>query len=399
MSRKSKIIVVIVIIAALALLFGGKNLWDGAGEGEHMGISLEPAIDSINIKWKKQDDVQFFEVYRVDITVTEEGYYPAFDDYEKIATVPGDEKSCEDTDVETGRTYGYAVSGFYRSFGHTKQVCTSYIEDDVTYEVAGLAKPVLLNNGEGENYENSKDEIHLYLGAYSGIEPEGVELYREGSKDDDFAQIDCQLENGCEIQDDSVVPLETYTYKARTFVEEKGQKTYSPYSDEVTIRAVNLIADYDVDVIESAKDTFAIKVTSGKFNGPTAFNTEMPAQYFVQKTKKRTECTFAATLIGCSKSSGGDKIQWEDVPKKGVKIKAGESIYLQYKLSAWEGYCDEGTDQHADIYFGGSDAYESIIVMDGIDSGGVEYVGSGYGDTVMNLDLVTGEGDAYCNFD
>ena len=393
------IVTIIVLIAAAVILFGGKSFWDGAGSGEHIGISTEPTLDSINIKWKKQDDVQFFEVYRVDITDTEEGYYPAFDEYEKIATVLGDEKSYDDTDVETGRTYGYVVSGFYRSFGHTKQVCTSYIEDDVTYEVAGLAKPVLLNNGEGENYENSKDELHLYLEAYSGVEPEGVELYRKGSKDEDFALIDCELEDGCEITDDSVTPGETYNYKARTFVTEKGEKTYSPFSDELTISAVNLFADYDVKVLGSKGDTFAIEVTSRAYNGITSFDASMPAQYSVQKDKKSGRNVFAASLTGFCKSYSGDKTEWQDVPKKGVKIKAGESVCLQYKLSIWEGYVDDENEISEDVYFGGSDAVESYLTMDGSDSGGAKYYGSGAGVTVMGIDLVKGTGHAYCDFD
>jgi len=396
-TKPKRILTIVVLAAAAVLLFGGLY-WDN-GTSEHIGITAQSAVDSITIKWKKQENVQYFEVYRADITDQEEYVFPGRDAYEKIATVLGDENSYIDADVEKGHTYGYAVSGFHRSFGHSKEICTSFIEDDVAYETVGPAKPGLLNDGEGENYENSKDALHLYLTVYNGTEPTGIEIYRKSSTDKDFVKINCTIKNGCEILDDSVTPGETYTYKARTYVEEQGDRVYSPFSDELTIPAVNLIAGYEVEVAGGAGDTFAIRVTSDAYNGDTAFDAKMPAQYFVQKTKKRTEYTFAAKLIGCSKSSSGDKIKWEDVPKKGVKIKAGESIYLQYKLSAWEGYCDEGTDKNADIYFGGSDAYESIIVMDGIDSGGVEYVGSGYGDTVMNLDLVTGEGDAYCNFD
>ena len=395
---KSKRILTIVVLAAAAVLLFGGLYWD-KGTGEHIGITTQSAVDSITIKWKKQENVQYFEVYRADITDQKEYVFPGRDAYEKIATVLGDEKSYKDTEVEAGHTYGYAVSGFHRSFGHSKEICTSFIEDDVTYETVGPAKPGLLNDGEGENYENSKEALHLYLAVYNGTEPTGIEIYRKSSTDKDFVKINCAIKNGCEILDDSVTPGETYTYKARTYVEEQGDRVYSPFSDEVTIPAVNLIAGYEVEVAGSAGDTFVIRVTSDGYNGDTAFDATMPAQYCVQKDKKSGEHIFAATLTGYSKSFSADKTDWQAVPKKGVRIKAGESIYLQYKLSKWEGYADDPEETKAEPFFGGSDAEESLLSMNGDDSGGAEYFGSGTGFTVMILDFVSGEGKAYCEFD
>ena len=116
---KSKRILTIVVLAAAAVLLFGGLYWD-SGTGEHIGITAQSAVDSITIKWKKQENVQYFEVYRADITDQEEYVVPGRDAYEKIATVLGNEKSYMDTDVEKGHTYGYAVSGFHRSFGHSK---------------------------------------------------------------------------------------------------------------------------------------------------------------------------------------------------------------------------------------------------------------------------------------
>ena len=157
------------------------------------------------------------------------------------------------------------------------------------------------------------------------------------------------------------------------------------------------MAHYDVKVIDRTKRTFAIQVTSGAFNGVTTFDSQFWAKYTVQKDKQNKANVFSAYLIGYQKQEDGDG-QWQDIPKKGVRIKAGESILLKYKLTAFEGY-DENADPDTEVFFGGSDAVISELFMDQTESGGATYHGSGNGTTIMTLNLVSGKGKAYCDYD
>ena len=406
-----RIAVIILIIIAAALLFGG-HFGFGSGDAEHIGITTEAATDSITIGWKQQDDVQYYEVYRIDFGQDGVDGYPAFEEYENIAYVNGDKKSYKDADVETGHTYGYVVAGYRKSFGHVKQVCTSYIADDVTYEVAGPVKPGLFNDGYGENHTNSKDKLYLYLENYGGTDFDGLELYRK-SEGDEYEKIRLHfLKNSKnEILDKTVTPGETYTYKVRAYTKRGDKKVYAADSDEVTIPAVNFEGKYDVEVVGSTEDAFAIKVTSAAYNGLTVFDTSMPAKYTVQKKSKGKKYVFGATLVGYSKGSAanamglaGDTIgieddaAWLDIPEKGVRLKEKKSVYLKYTLSKWEG-TDEEADTDAEVFFDGSDAAQSSLFMDGDEGGGAEYHGSGLGQTIMKLDLIEGEGSAYCDWD
>ena len=390
----------LIIIAGLLIIAGGCVAFGYHNDNvKHIGFSTDPTFDSIAIKWKQQHNVQYYDIYRLDITDTvDKAIYPPLEEYEVIASVDGDSHSYKDSDVQSGHVYAYEITGFRKGFFHPKQVCTSYIEDSNTYEMSGLMKPALLNNGDGENYENSKDKIYLYMEYYGGMEPEGVELYRKGTGDANFKKIDFKgLDSRQEMLDDTVIPGETYTYKIRTTLHYHGEKKYSPYSDEITIPAVNFVAHYDVKVIDRTKRTFAIQVTSGAFNGVTTFDSQFWAKYTVQKDKQNKANVFSAYLIGYQKQEDGDG-QWQDIPKKGVRIKAGESILLKYKLTAFEGY-DENADPDTEVFFGGSDAVISELFMDQTESGGATYQGSGNGTTIMTLNLVSGKGKAYCDYD
>ena len=386
-----KISAILMIIAAAVVLFGGCGLFHNDSAEKHIGFSTEAAVDSITLKWKKQDDIDYYEIYRTDIS---EGVYNGDEtslrskDYENIAQVNGDQRVYRDTDVISGHTYAYVVSGFHKSFGHVKQVCTSFIEDNITYETAGLSKPGLLNNGDGENYENSKNSIYLYCEVYDGIDPDGTEVYRKSNTDPDYKKIKCKyLDSEKEILDDTVTPGETYTYKARTYAEQDGRKYFSPDSDEVTIPAVNFSADYDVETVDITESMLIIKVMSAAGNGVTSFDAGMPARFTVKKDSQREGRCFSAKLIGWSKTSSATNEQWNDVPKNGVQIRAGESIFLKYQLSAW----DDG-----DVSI---NEPECALFMDNTDWGGAKYDGSGRGTTIMTLDLLTGKGTAYCDWD
>lgn len=389
------IVAIIVVVVLCAVCIG----WPNAGNSETlMWLSTESAIDSITLSWDERDGIGYYEIFRTDISGTDYGnedVVPDLKDYELIAEVDGATSSYTDEDVETGHTYGYAVTGFSGLFGFTKEVCTTYEQGSITYETAGPGKPGLLNNGDGENYENSKDCIYLYVESYEGMDPDGVELYRKGSADADFEVIGfTRQDSDKEIKDDTVEPGETYTYRARTFVNQDDRKVHSPYSDEITIPAVNFSAEYSIETISSTDDTFVIRVTSGEYNGETVFDSDMPAKYTVQKDENGAVSVFSAILIAYS----NDNDSWQDVPEEGVSIDAGDCIFLKYKLSAYDGY-DENADPEAEVFFGGNEAVQSELFMDETDCGGAKYFGSGSGCTIMTLDLVTGEGKAYLDWD
>lgn len=396
--NKRSVIILIIVIALLIILAGYFATDKSRDEEGLMSLYMDTAVDSITLNWEGHEKASNYEIYRIDIS---EGAYangdifPKWNEYRLIACVNGDIKSYSDNDVQEGHTYAYAVSGYYEKFGGEKQVCTTYEENSIIYETVGPGKPRLLNHGNGENYENSKDNIYLYVESYTGLEPDGVALYRKSEQQENFEEIGFkQLDSQFEILDDSVKPGETYTYKARTFVKENGKIVHSPYSDEITIPAVNFSAEYEVKTIEYMEDIFVIQVSSSENNGTTVFEPTMPAKYTVQKDKQSITNVFCATLTSCSTNHH----QWKEIPKEGVCLNAGECIYLKYKLSAYEGY-DENANLDEEIFFGGDEALVSVLFMDETDWGGAKYYGSGSGCTVMTLDLTTGKGNAYCDWD
>lgn len=383
----------IVVLAGIVFFAGG---FSGDKGGEYIGFSTQPSFDSIQMKWKQRDDVHYYEISRAEVTFDAEGEAVTLprDAYEPVKTVAGDKRRYTDRDVETGHTYAYVVEGYKKSFGHLKCVCTTYEDGSIEYETAGLGRPALLNNGEGENHTNSKDKIYLYVQCYTGVEPTGGILYRKGSDEDKYRVIDYKLlskegfSSGCEILDDTVTPGVTYRYKIRTTAEDKEKSYQSPKSTAIRIPAVNFDARYDVQAMteEGFAKAFVIRVSSDAYNGTTLF-TDEAAQYQVRYTDPETKQDVSAVFDAALQESSVDGQTWQAV-KKRVRLTAGSTIYLKYALS--------GEDTP---YFGSNTAAESVLSMDGYESGGAVYEGSGCGATMMTLDLVKEAGEACCDFD
>lgn len=412
-------IAAVILMAAIAifLLSWYFDFGEDDSAPEYMSFTTISAMDSMTLEWKQHDDVQYYEIFRKDITddFVEDDVSVSRDQYTRLDMVEDGQHKYTDRNVEFGHCYAYVIDGYHKSFGRIKHICSSYEDGSVEYDTVGLAKPELLNNGEGENHENSKSKIFLYLQCIGGLEPTGAVLYRKSSEDDTYKTVDYKIlgdgkiNSGCELLDKTVKPGETYTYKIRTSIEEGGQTYYSQDSRTVTIPAVNFKATYEVKAMteawsgdeEAAKDhTFVIEVTSEEDNGDTVFIKKPKALYRVSKDKEGKKlCDFNAKLVGYSTEYAEDQTQWESVPKEGVTLPAGENLYLQYELSQAKESPDDSVETPAELFFGGDEAACSKLIMDGDASGGAEYHGPGYGNTIMSLDLVKKKGTAYCDFD
>ena len=122
--------------------------------------------------------------------------------------------------------------------------------------------------------------------------------------------------------------------------------------------------------------------------------------YYVKMDKKQKEdFAFDATLTGFCKSYAGADTKWEEIPKGGARLAAGDHIYLQYQLSAKEDTYEENTVTTEELCFGGNTAEESVLSAIEDNCNAAIYKGSGSGETYMTLNLVSGEGSAYLEWD
>lgn len=411
-STGRKAITILLIIVAAFFVFGGKTELGSDNEGELIGINVESEMTAMELSWKPQDNIHYYELSRADITDVLPGEdNVARSEYSKIATIGGNKGTYRDENVKMGHRYAYVVDGYRKSFGHLKKACTSYEDGGTEYNTVGLARPDLFNSGYGEDHSNSKDKIYLYVQSYEGVEPHDAVLYRKSSGDFkkvSYKLLDDSFSSGSTILDDTVKPGVTYTYKVRTSTTYQGETITSTDSEEITIPAVNFTADYHVRAMTDAwdggdnDDTFIIEVASDIYNGDTLFRSKPSMTYYAKKNKEQKDTfVFDAKLTGWSKSYADEATVWATIPDSGVRLEAGERIYLKYQLSAREETYEENTVTTEELCFCGKVAEESVLKAND-DNGGIgaaEYEGSGSGVTYITLDLISGKGSAYCEWD
>ena len=111
---------------------------------KEISFTTESKMDSITLKWKRQKNVGFYKVYRMDITkkIEKSKFSPKRKNYKMIVQLSGNSCSFRDKKVSFGHCYAYFIDGFKKINGKTKKVCTSYyIDGSYQPEYAGLSKP------------------------------------------------------------------------------------------------------------------------------------------------------------------------------------------------------------------------------------------------------------------
>ncbi|MBO6047754.1 MAG: hypothetical protein J6P61_08445 [Erysipelotrichaceae bacterium] len=344
-------------------------------KAETMSLSMSAAIDSVKLKWEKQD-VDHYEICRC-LYEEDAETLPVASDYETVAEVAADQTKYNDTTAEPGVLYCYIIRGYKEVNGKKTLAYTSFSEDSCEYECAGLGKPDLLNGGYGEFQTNTSEKLYLFAQCYTGIEPSKYIVYRKKSDETEFKEL--KRVNGTnEIVDDTVEAGVTYDYKIKGYKKIKDQTYESPESNVLTLQAVECIAHYRVHTVELTGEELTISIKSNKGNGDTIFYPKADNQS--ANTNDEDEPDYGAYFKQYSK----DNKVWYDITKDGVTLKGGESIYLKLGIDKYKDSEEIGFTEEDEFVFAESE---------------VNYKGSGAGHSVFEISLKDGTAKAYMEFD
>lgn len=367
MKRRIRIAVVLTLCAFLGV---GLLYAYGGSETAKISYTTVPHMGSIHVKWDRKWGVRHYDVYRADVTggiyTTD---YIGFDEYEKIGGVSGLHASFDDESVENGHYYSYVIRGFSRG----KVLCDSSEDNLTQYECAGLAPPDLGNNGYGENNENTPERIYLYVQYDTGVQPDGVQVYRKADGDKEFTQIapeELKVTGGdgnFEVEDGSVRPGGVYTYKVRTFAGEGDEQIVSSFSDTVRIPAVNFVGRFTITGMDTQPGAGRVTITvkSHKYNGAL-------------------ELDKGARAILEAKDDNGKKRAYELMLDTGKTLKAGNETDLTFT-------CRDKKNKLPKL-----DRPAGFLT---IEDEGVYYDMGTWGYSLLKLDLDEGTGTIFVDYD
>ncbi|MFQ9515215.1 MAG: hypothetical protein ACLRZ9_05240 [Eubacterium sp.] len=357
----------------------------------------ESCLNSIKLKWKKQSGVSYYAIYRVDATkyVLKESN-PKKSKYKKIDTVTSNANKYTDNSVKKGRYYSYIIQGYAKKAGKDKLICSTFEEYYLNYNMAGLTTPEIQNAGYGEGYHNSAKKLYLYAREDCGMEPTGYVFYRKEVGGKSYKKIGTKNGEKDVFVDNSVKGGKTYRYKVKSYLK-IGEKTYySKKSKYIQMSAVNFTCSYKVKALSNPSgnsNTISWKLKSNKkYNGDTVIKPG-DGSYQYRKNKNSDILIYDCAM----KKYSLDNKTWIDIPKKGIILKAKQTIYLQCELSENDELSNG--EKASDINFVSDTLCESQIEFM---TGGIEYKGSYFcatDYTEATLNFVTGHGSAYLEWD
>ncbi|MCR5703555.1 MAG: fibronectin type III domain-containing protein [Eubacterium sp.] len=185
----------------------------------------------------------------------------------------------------------------------------------------GLKAPLVSDAGYGENgFKNSTKKLYLELSS-TNKKFTGYKIYKrvKGTKKWKLAATVNKKKNF--YTDKKVKAGKTYQYKVKCFYKSKKKVVYSKYSNIEKISAVNYDGKYTAKLLgtDVEKKEITLSVTSHKYNGNTIF--KKTEESVIKENKKEAPFTFTQYSL--------DQKTWKDIPEKGIKVKAGKTIYLK----------------------------------------------------------------------
>lgn len=388
------LIVVFFIGAVSVLPVSPASIAFAAEKGKKLSYTLTPAMDSVQVTWKKpRQKVSYYLIYRTEYRVKDiYDIEPVpMSQFRRVAKVSGAKGAWTDRFVQEGVYYNYVVRGYRKTGGKAELVCDSFNPNATYYHCPGLQQPELINGGYGENFSNSKSTLYLYVQYTDGVMPYGVEVCRRAKDEAGWQQVNVRKaeegwgECGGTYVDATVEPGKTYEYRVRTYVWRFDGAKYSPYSDVLEMETTNFKGRYTADAITPAglTEDFTVRLDSDRYNGVLTlagvYHEEEPIYSFRTTAKDYGNQTIA--LTACSK----DNKTWQPIPSEGLRIKAGQTVFLKFRFA-------DGTG-----YFGGAAGEESTIDFM---YGNADYDGTaGFGATQMTISLKEGNATAFCDYD
>lgn len=364
-----------IVLTLSVTITVGTDQGYAASSVKHLSLKLYPKMKSIDLKWKKKNNIVSYAIYKKDVT---KEYNKGTSDlvrmskYKKIANVKRTKNTYRDRKVKSGHMYAYVVKGYRWSGGKKKLAYTSYIKDSCQLDCPGLAVPDLMNIGYGEFYTNSKNCLFLFYQKYYGADPSSYVVYRKAKGEQSYKKIKVKIvEKGKDtsvFKDTTVKPGTTYYYAIKTRKKTNGKYRYSKYSNIIRIPAVNFNGTFKLEVFrdETMTDEIVVKMTSDQFNGALTF------RRWIVEDGSASEDLDDRTLYAYS----NDGKIWTRYTSGTFKLYAGGTIFLKFK----------GKDINRD---------KSIT----FDEGSVDYDGPGNGKASLSLNLVNNTGEVFQVFD
>ena len=376
-------------------------------KAEPFQVTLSPTLKSIRVSWPAQKKAAKYVIYRAvdDSEDIEEARIPTLAEYKKIKTLKAKSRKktirWTDKKVKDGKYYAYVVKAFDK--GGTEIACTFEDEFSVCYARRGLGRPLIFNNGYGENYSNTPKALFLYIDQdpyAANVRKAKVVIYRKADGEKKYKKLATVKMKGketvVEYTDKTVKPGTTYSYKTR-IIKKVGRKTYkSRLSRPLTIPAVNIRVTYKVTCMTPSgtytdRDKLEITLSlqnQGKYNGVTsilpAVGDFYDAEYYSKdKSGKSGVYNFRFTMYS------RDNKTWTPLSPKAVDLPKEAPLYLKGEIL--RGDADA-------IYFGGNDKNWEYSYIDS-EGGLFHYYGSGVGYTSSSLNLKAGTGSSYMEWD
>lgn len=350
-------------------------------------------ISDLTLSWKAQKGISYYRIYRVKTTkYYASGKIPKQKEYKRIAKVSKGKTEYVDKKVKRGEMYSYIIKGYKKTKGRDKLVCTTFKKGVMPFSAAGVVTPNVENLGYGEEYDNTINKLYIYINYDCGMQPTGYIVYRKKEGEKSYKKIKLKKLNGNEFVDETVEPGNVYRYKAKSYIKVGDKKYYSKKSSALTLSATNSSGGYQVKLLNNETDisTMTFRVTSKEYNADLIIKSGS-AMYTYQESKEseKIEC-----YIRVKKYSFDNK-NWIEIPKKGITLKAKDTIYLQGDLYKGKYESDEPITINYDI----SSPYISYVILGDSESSIVTYKGSRSGYTEAEFDFVKGSGYAYQEWD
>lgn len=242
------VITTFIVIALLTSAWADNNVYAASGSNQKkvsdISYTIKSGISSLTVKWKNKTGVRKWVIYRGDVTkYVDSGFEKKvpLSKYKKIATLKGSKITYKDKKVKRHHYYAYIIRGYKRVKGKYVKAYDSYLDGVTDFSCPGLAKPELLNGGNGEFYSNSGSKIYLYVQQITGMKPDGAVFYRKGPGESKYKRVKLKAVEKMGFSgvflDKNVKPGKTYRYYVKVWRKSGKKKYYSRASAKIKVTA------------------------------------------------------------------------------------------------------------------------------------------------------------------
>ena len=273
---------------------------------------------SYRVTLKKSSDITHWKIRMT--ALSPEGYQ---EEYSTIKKMKVSKTSYTVNDLEPDSFYYFEIIGCVKTDGKLKGVIYDYL-----YCYTGISS-VGWNDYASSDAPCSPENITLWFYNYEdGLPAEGFEIYRREDDSEDWTLLATPDISTTEYDDKNIEAGKTYSYRFRSYGTYNGETLYSPYSEELSLSAVNQSGTYSSSLIKQTKSTVILKLTSDQYNGDLSLN----SRYSVGIGEDMAQFDDYEDIPLKIAAVSTDGETWVKTDKnEEIVIKGGESLYLRLK--------------------------------------------------------------------